>query len=252
MIKDFLYCYFKISEYNITMKTNLEGLKKRGYLTKEDSDLVKNYSYPELLKLLNDKEAFKRTAAISRLRNIVDINELDKKILEILVHEKALYTRLEILDVLASGNATTIKRMIPYINKIGKNQHHIIPNQVSKKESYPLPRDIIVRTLARMDPKYFNEILKILNCDDKIVGQVIDAIGWQVFYHQELATDNNYQVIVEMVNKYHDNEFIMWKLIICMSAFNQAEELLKQLASRNAIIDCEIKRSLSLIAKRKN
>lgn len=233
------------------MKTNIEILKKRGYLTKEDKDLFNDYDCEQLLMMLNDKSAFNRTGALSRLRKIMDINELDKIILKMLVKEKALYTRLEICDILKDGNEVTIKRMIPYINKIGSNQHFVIAKQVSKKKSYPLPRDIIVRTMAKMEPRYFDEMLKILDYDDEIVGQVIDAIGWQVFYHQELATDINYQFLVEMVNKYSSNEFILWKLVICLSAFNQAEELLMKLSSSNIVINSEIERSLGLIARRK-
>ncbi len=52
-----------------------------------------------------------------------------------------------------------------------------------------MPRDIIARTMAKMNPDYFSTILEIINYpEDKVVAEAIDAIGWMVFYHQELAT----------------------------------------------------------------
>lgn len=62
------------------------------------------------------------------------------------------------------------------------NQHRTIPEKVSKK-SYPLPRDIIARTMAKMNPDYFSTILEIINYpeDKEVVAEAIDAIGWMVF-----------------------------------------------------------------------
>lgn len=169
-----------------------------------------------------------------------------------LVKEKALYTKIKICDILADGNELTIKRMIPYIGKIGANQHRTIPKRCSKKKSYPLPRDIIARTIAKMDSRYFDVILEnINNQNDFVVAEIIDAVGWQIFYHQELAIEKNYQVILDTIKRYQNNEFMLWKLIICLSAFNQAESLLKQWQSDNFVIKQEIERSIGLINKRK-
>lgn len=51
-----------------------------------------------------------------------------------LISEKALYTKLEICNILSTGNEMTIKKMIPYVGKIGKNQHHDIAKKVSMKK----------------------------------------------------------------------------------------------------------------------
>jgi len=234
------------------MKTNLDTLRKRGFLTNIEAKPFLLCSKQELLELLNAEEAVKRTAALSVLKTFVDINELDEIILKMLVKEKALYTKLEICDILANGNELTIKRMIPYIGKIGRNQHRTIPERCSKKKSYPLPRDIIARTMAKMNPQYFDAILENINHqDDLIVAEVIDTIGWQVFYHQELATKKNYQIIIDAIKRYQGNEFMLWKLIICLSAFDQAINILEQWESDNPVIKQEIWRSISLINKRK-
>lgn len=234
------------------MKTNVEILRKRGFLTNTEAEPYFLYSKEELLELLNDKQAVNRTAGLYVLKTIVNINELDEIVLKMLVKEKALYTKIEICDILADGNELTIKKMIPYIGRIGGNQHRTIPKRCSKKKSYPLPRDIIVRTMAKMDPQYFDVILENINHKDElVVAEIIDAVGWQIFYHQELATEKNYQIILDTIKRYQNNEFMLWKLIICLSAFNQAEILLKQWQSDNLVIKQEIERSIDLINKRR-
>lgn len=234
------------------MKTSTDILRKRGFLTDTEAEPFFLSSKEELLELLNDKQAVNRTAALNVLKTIVNINELDEILLKMLVKEKALYTKIKICDILADGNELTIKRMIPYIGKIGANQHRTIPKRCSKKKSYPLPRDIIARTIAKMDSRYFDVILEnINNQNDFVVAEIIDAVGWQIFYHQELAIEKNYQVILDTIKRYQNNEFMLWKLIICLSAFNQAESLLKQWQSDNFVIKQEIERSIGLINKRK-
>ena len=233
------------------MKTDTETLRKRGFLTNTEAEPFFLYSKEELFELLKDKEAVKRSAALFILRNLVTINEFDEILLKMLSKEKALYTKLEICDILTTGNELTIKRMIPYIGTIRGNQYRTLPTKVSQKKSYPLPRDIIARTMAKMNPDYFSHILEIINDpSDKIVAEAIDAIGWQVFYHQELATDEHFQVIIKALQHYHDNELMMWKLITCLSAFNQSETVLKQINTDNEVIKLEISRSLALIERR--
>lgn len=234
------------------MKTNPEILRKRGFLTSTELESYYIYSKEELLNILNDKQAVKRTAALRILSKLVDINELDVRILKMLTTEKALYTKLEICNILASGNELTIKRMLPYVGKIGRNQYHTIPDRISKKKSYPLPRDIIARTMAKMDPRYFEAIFENLNHkDDIIVAEIIDAVGWQVFYHQELAIEKYYQVVADLLTKYQENELMLWKLIICLSSFNQAKELLRRWNCNNLIMKQEIQRSINLIVERR-
>ena len=204
------------------MKTDTETLRKRGFLTNTEAEPYFLYSKEELLELLKDKTAVNRTAALFILRSFVDINELDEILLRMLVKEKALYTKLEICDILTTGNELTIKRMIPYMG-------------------------------TKMNPDYFSTILEIINYpEDKVVAEAIDAIGWMVFYHQELATAKNYQTVIQSFERYHDNELMKWKLIICLSSFNQSEAFLKQLDFQNPVVQAEIERSLSLINKRKS
>lgn len=87
--------------------------------------------------------------------------------------------------------------------------------------------------------------------DDIIVAEIIDAVGWQVFYHQELAIEKYYQVVADLLTKCQENELMLWKLIICLSSFNQAEELLRRWNCNNLIMKQEIQRSINLIVERR-
>ena len=53
--------------------------------------------------------------------------------------------------------------MVEYLGQIGNNQHKVLPTNGFNKKSYPLPRDIIARTLAHMkdrDSTSFNGCTK--------------------------------------------------------------------------------------------
>ena len=115
-----------------------------------------------------------------------------------------------------------------------------------------MPRDIIARTMAKMNPDYFSTILEIINYpEDKVVAEAIDAIGWMVFYHQELATAKNYQTVIQSFERYHDNELMKWKLIIVYRRLIKVR-LFKTAGFQNPVVQAEIERSLSLINKRKS
>ena len=67
---------------------------------------------------------------------------------------------------------------IIYLAKIGKNQYKELPSEPSRKKSYPLPRDIIARTLAKMDTSIMPFLMKVLKEDDlSKISEVIDAIN---------------------------------------------------------------------------
>ena len=61
------------------MKSDLEVLKKRGFITNVEAEIFFSYSKEELFELLSDKQAFKRTAALYVLKNIIDIPILGRK-----------------------------------------------------------------------------------------------------------------------------------------------------------------------------
>jgi len=174
-----------------------------------------------LYRMMNSKMANERSVAIHILakRNRND-TEFTTIMLKRLCKEKSLYTKLEICSALEQGNIETARQMIKYLGKIGNNQHKMLPDRVSLKISYPLPRDIIARILSKMSPTVLVAMLEVLTKNDaSMISEVIDAIGFMVFYNKQLVTPENAQLIYDVIEKYRDNQVILWKAILCLSAF---------------------------------
>lgn len=227
------------------MKSTMEDLVRRGYVEK---DIVSSVSTDVLKSWLTSKEASKRTLAI---RTLSTRNEYStKQLLESLIHEKALYTKLEICSILQKGNQQDIKIMIEYLGVIGNNQLHSI-GKTSLKKSYPLPRDIIARTLAKMSIEYIDTLLEVLNTNDKIkIYEIIDAIGWMLFYHPENNKEYYFKKIKKLYFTNSKDEIMVWKICTCLSAFKNKESiaLLKYIEHTHSIdIKKEAKRSLQLV-----
>lgn len=236
------------------MKSSEIALKRRGYINNIDLNQYNKMSIDELYKLGNSKHAFERTISIKFLSKKLDIHNeyFIDYLLEKLAQEKALYTKLEICKVLENGNENTCKILINYLGKIGNNQYKALPDSVSKKISYPLPHDIIARILGRMSKNYINIIMGILENDDILkIYEAIDAIGYMIFYNQELSNFENFKTIKKLLEKYKNNDIIVWKIVICLSAFNleESKEYLKTLKNKyqNKTILLEIERSLKIV-----
>ena len=235
------------------MKSKKEDLKIRGYI----DDIIINYNLnkEELNELLESRDAYNRSIAIRILsNNNINDCQLTKKMLEKLSNEKALYTKIEICNYLEKGNQETVKLMIEYLGLIGKNQYKEIPPLPSKKISYPLPRDIIARTLGRMDKNIINLLFEFLEKKDIYkIREIIDSIGFMIFYNTELDILNNFNIIKNIIEEYEFDKLILWKCITCLSAFKREESinlLLKLKAKeKNNTILLEIDRSLNIIEK---
>lgn len=236
------------------LKSSVEDLKKRGYVSKEDLKYFHERPREQLIQLMNSDDPFERTASIITLRDENDIGnrEYVSLLLERLCIEKALYTRLEICNALELGNRDTAELMCAYLGKIGNNQHKSIPVEVSKKKSFPLPRDIIARSLGKMNTSILSALIRHLSLDSReIVSELLDAIGFMVFYHRELATLEYFQSILHTYQSFKADELIVWKTVLCCSAFplTQSKELIEQIKKthENQTIQLEADRSLKLI-----
>lgn len=92
----------------------------------------------------------------------------------------------------------------------------------------------------------------VLNSNDEAkISEVIDAIGFLLFYNRNYSSKYFYDSIINTLNKYSENNLITWKCICCLSSFRTQSsiEVLKKVLnnSENYIIKCEAKRSLKLI-----
>jgi hypothetical protein len=111
--------------------------------------------------------------------------------------------------------------MTYYIGKIGKNQHKELPERPSLKKSFPLPRDIIVRSLARMSARIMPVLNEVLESEDVTkISEVLDAIGFLTFYNETVVTQENLSKVLQTIEKYKNNPIVVWKSIICLSGFH--------------------------------
>lgn len=234
------------------MKSELKQLRKRGMATEEDILALSKLSFESLTELLHSKEPHIRSAAAAKLCDFV--NDAATKLLEQLSEEKCLYTRIAICKSLERGNSQTVQKMISYLGCIGNNQHNDLPDKVSAKKSFPLPRDIIARSLGRMDTSIFPLFLEVLeNGTLRQIAEILDSIGYMVFYHPELAIEENCRAILTLAGQHEENLLILWKCILCLSAFPCEESVtfLLTYAQDQTLLGKESCRSLRILEKNK-
>ncbi|MGL4742018.1 MAG: hypothetical protein ACRC41_14665 [Sarcina sp.] len=240
------------------MKSNLKDLEKRGFIDKTYIESYSGFSDEKLNELLNSNIPTERTVAIHILakRNRGNL-EFVQKFIKQLYYEQALYTRLEICRFLEKGDLQVASTLVTHLGKIGNNKHKVLPITVSKKKSYPLPRDIVARILGKMSPEILPVLLDTLHSNEReIVSECFDAIGYLLFYNQEYASEACFRKVIKMMHKWKNDEIILWKSIICLSSFrfNESIRILEYIVEHNekSIIKDEAIRSLGIILEFKN
>jgi len=238
------------------MKSSNSQLKSRGKVTVEDLQEYNNPTKTELLEMITSKEAYKRTIAIKLLSENHDLNEdLIQLFLHILTKENKLYTKIELCNALSKGGIRSAKIMVEYLGQIGNNQHTVLPTNGFNKKSYPLPRDIIARTLAHMKEDILPALMDVLKTNNiSAIREVIDAIGFICFYNK---IQSNTQIIDALLlclkNNYND-DITRWKLVRAFESFNDIKviKILMDIEQNDSqpIIRNEAKRSLNVINKR--
>lgn len=238
------------------MKSSDSQLRSRGKITSEDLQQYSNHTKIELLEMLKSKEAYKRTIAVKILSEKYDLtDDLIHLFLHTLKQEKKLYTKIELCDALSKGDVQSAKIMVEYLGKIGNNQHTELPTNDFNKKSYPLPRDIIARTLAHMKEDILPVLMDVLKTNNiPAIREVIDAIGFICFYNK---IHFNTQIVDELIlclNENYNDDIIRWKLVRAFESFNDINLIhilmeTKQNDSQSVIRN-EAKRSLEIINNR--
>lgn len=167
--------------------------------------------------------------------------------------EKALYTKIEIQNQLSKYG--DISQMCQYLGKIGNNQYKEIPIRSSLKKSYPLPRDIIARSLSYIDTQRFIEFYHLLpTLTIQQFQEAIDALGFFCFYNPQVIMNEIYEYIKSCFTTYQEYELITWKLVTCLSAFSMSTDFLIELkqTQKHPTILKEVERSLRLIDQLNN
>lgn len=236
------------------MKSSNIQLQNRGYINEEDVNKFLSLNKDELLELAKSKEAYERSIAINLLSERYEINSKLAEILcEMLVKERKLYTKIELCNALKKASKDSIKIMINYLGVIGGNQYENLPEGRFNKKSYPLPRDIIARIFAHMDPSILEELTGVLQSSNiKAVREVIDAIGFICFYNK-IYKDSILDALISCFYKYKDDEIIRWKIVRALESFNSVKsiEILKDVIENDnkEAIKLEAYRSLEIMRK---
>lgn len=236
------------------VKSSKNDLIKRGWFDESQVFKFLNLDLNSLLNLLKSDKPNERSIASFLLSVKFNVNnkEIYTSLIEVLLNESALYTRIEISKVLENGDCSVAEYMVNYLAKIGNNQYKKLPKKVSKKVSYPLPRDIIARILGKMDKaNFFVLIHSLTKCTTEQLHELVDSVGFMIFYNPSLVNLENFNIIIDLFNKYKDDEIMVWKLITVLSAFkiNESKHFLLKIKNNfsNNVLVLECERSLSLI-----
>lgn len=231
---------------NVAAKSSLRQLAQRGYIDYLHFD-YEHVSVNNYLEMLQSNIAVERSLAARGLKVHILKAKVADALLEALQKEKALYTKIEITDSLKCGNKKILLKMLPYLSKIGNNQYDMLPDKVSKKKTYPLPRDIIARTIAHMNPIQISTLIDyLLVCETKQARELIDAIGFMAYHNQYKSA----KTFAKLMNYYEKSTDIVirWKMITCFSAFlPYSKEYLIFLSKEDNLLGKEALRSLSFL-----
>ena len=228
------------------MKSTRSQLKNRGMASPEEIAACASLPWDQLVEELRSPDPCRRTAAA----RCMDPNSKSAAVLllEQLAQEKCLYTRLAICETLEKGTEETAEKMLPWLGRIGKNQYKALPDKVSAKKSFPLPRDLIARSLARMDMAVFPLLLQLFKTgSEQQISEALDAAGFMAFYHPAHA-----ERILHLLHSHSGSEIIVWKVLLCLSAFPvpEAVRVLEGYAVRDDIFGKEAQRSLHLVERK--
>jgi len=228
------------------MKSDANILEQRGYLEEGAEDAYLHLEINACIELLKNPVPHQRTLGarlIARKKAVDAIHDL----ITALEKEEMLYSKLGICETLISLGTPSIRPLIEVLGKIGDNQHTEVPEDVFKKDSYPLPRDIAARTLIRFGKDAIAPLVEVLQQDNiQKISEAIDALGYICFYEK---MPHLYLPLQDCYKRFADNELIKWKLIQAMAAFKESVDFLKQekQSLSNTRLIAEIDRCLKLI-----
>lgn len=228
------------------MKSDANILEQRGYLEEGTEEAYMHLGTDACIELLMNPIPHKRTLGARLIARKNAVNAIPE-LIAALYKEEMLYSKLGICETLISLGAASIAPLIEVLGKIGDNQHTEVPEDLFKKDSYPLPRDIAARTLIRFGKDATAPLLEVLQQDNiQKISEAIDALGYICFYEK---MPHIYPHLLDCYKRFANNELIKWKLIQAMAAFKESVDFLKQekQSLSNSRLIAEIDRSLRLI-----
>ncbi|NQT29723.1 MAG: HEAT repeat domain-containing protein [Candidatus Saganbacteria bacterium] len=225
--------------------------KKRGQTTLRENNVLVALPDTALIKLLGDRSPQKRTSAAKLLGKKQSIQAVPS-LCQQLAKEKALYARIAISEALGNIGESALTELIKLLGKIGGNQHRELPTNIFRKWNYPLPRDIVARTIIKIGLPALKPLQNILKSGNETqVLEAIDAIGYISFNFKD---QSSFPALVEALDKYKTHPVITWKIVRALEAFPHEESisLLQDflLKSRVPALRWEAARSLGQIGSK--
>ena len=223
--------------------------QSRGYV---DQKTIRSYlglSLSELTAFLKDPMAFKRTIAATILGVRKEVSSIPN-LIEALSVESKLYSKIAISEALGKMGKEGVIQLIPFLGVIGKNQHVFLPHKPFLKNNYPLPRDIIARTITKIGREAVSLLMTQLDINNKKqLSEGIDAIGYISYYSHDTGAKN---YLMELLKQQSD-DVIIWKIIRSLQSFSGSDviSLLETIINTSTVSTFvwEARRSLRQIIK---
>lgn len=233
------------------MKSSKDDLQSRGYIDQVYINQFKKINSTELFDLLNSNDSQERTVAAVLLGK----RKTKKAVLPLcrrLEIEKKLYTKIALTEALSNIGIDSISELIILLGKIGKNQHRSLPKKPFNKKNYPLPRDIIARTIIKIGKPALPYLETVLKSDnEEQISEAIDAVGYISYYNNDLQS---LHALNYCIKNHKSNDIIKWKIIRAFQSFptesviDYLENIVKHTEKKEFL--WEAKRSLDQIKRR--
>ncbi|MFA8450112.1 MAG: hypothetical protein ACEPOW_05415 [Bacteroidales bacterium] len=208
------------------MKSSPAQLQQRGYIPNDYHNSYQQLNQNEILDLLQSDIAVNRTLAARLLKYSPPSKVKVEVIIKALTTEKKLYSKIEICETLTIYDAFALPYLLPYLGKIGKNQHNEVPEKDFGKKNYPLPRDIVARIISKMKPSVLPVLFDFIQTAEPCaLSEAIDAIGFISFYNRP---SDGFEVLEMVFHKHINNSLLRWKIYRACSAFEQSVAFLQK------------------------
>jgi len=227
------------------MKSSKSALTQRGFVTEKEIMDCSHLNSNQLIKMLRSKISQERTIASTLLGQKSDKIAI-VPLCEALKTEKKLYSKIGISEALGSFGIDAVKKLTPLLGKIGNNQYKKLPAKPFNKTNYPLPRDIVARTITKIGVEALPNLIEILQKGSEgQIAEAIDAIGYISYYSNDNSSLNS---LWDCLENNRNNQIIVWKIIRSFQAFPDKKviNILKdiKLSSESQQIRWEAERSL--------
>lgn len=197
------------------MKSSNKQLVSRGYASLTELEHFSNKSTAEILALLQSNNPSQRSTAAKVLASCEALETVDALIVA-LKKERKLYSKIAISEALGSMGETAAVKLVSLLGEIGSNQYHQLPDKPFLKKNYPLPRDIVARTLIKIGVPALLHLIEVLHQNNQTrILEAIDAIGCISFYSGNSDAKNDLLNLLQQ----SEDPLVIWKILRALQAF---------------------------------